>query len=262
MNVFKRARIRYILHRHAIPHVLWCEISDNLSLLSGLTAVEKAHLRELTTLFLHEKNFVGAHQLQIIDSMAVTIAIQACLPILNLGFSYLSGWTDIIVYPAAFHISRDTMDAQGIMHHEEKDLTGESWLHGPLIVSWDEVQQDTLNSQLGNNVVIHEVAHKLDMLNGSANGFPPLHSSMDVSEWTHVMNSTYQALVKRVDQQHRVAINAYASTSPGEFFAVCSECFFCTPEIIYTHFGAIYEQFQKYYRQDPLLRLHGKQRNA
>ena len=56
MNIFKRTRIRYILHRHAIEHGLWTEVTEKLAILQGMTAVEKAHLRELTTLFLHEKS--------------------------------------------------------------------------------------------------------------------------------------------------------------------------------------------------------------
>jgi len=58
MNFFKRARTRYILHRYAIAHVLWAEVSGRLAFLQGMTAVEKAHLRELSTLFLHEKKIL------------------------------------------------------------------------------------------------------------------------------------------------------------------------------------------------------------
>ncbi|MEQ1638991.1 MAG: M90 family metallopeptidase [Methylococcales bacterium] len=252
MNIFKRAWIRYILHRHVIAHNLWLDNTDNLPVLKGLIAVEKAHLRELTTLFLHEKNFIGTHGLQITNAMAISIAVQACLPVLNLGIGCLNGWKDIVVYPAAFHISRDNMDALGIVHHEEKLLAGESWSRGPVILSWEEVERDAQGLQVGCNVVIHEIAHKLDMLNGSANGFPPLHYSMDIREWTHVMSSAYRELVERLEHQHRVSINPYAATSPGEFFAVCTEYFFCAPEILHTHFPEVHLQLQHYYRQDPL----------
>jgi hypothetical protein len=47
MNIFKRARIRYILHRHAIAHGLLTEVTEKLTILQGMTAVEKAHLRKL-----------------------------------------------------------------------------------------------------------------------------------------------------------------------------------------------------------------------
>ncbi|HEY8159277.1 MAG TPA: zinc-dependent peptidase [Methylobacter sp.] len=113
MNIFKRARTRYILHRHAIAHDLWLEAAEKLVLLQGMTAVEKAHLRELCTLFLYEKKFFGAQEFLLTDAMCVAIAIQACLPVLRLGISCLSGWTEIIVYPGAFRISRDDRDEAG-----------------------------------------------------------------------------------------------------------------------------------------------------
>jgi Mlc titration factor MtfA (ptsG expression regulator) len=257
MNIFQRAKIRYLLHRYAIDHALWLAVTEDIPCMQGLTAVEKAHLRELTTLFLQEKSFFGAHDLEVSQTMAVTIAVQACLPILNLGLSCLTGWSAVIIYPGAFHVSRDAMDTTGVVHHEDKILAGESWLHGPLIVSWEDVWLDSQTVAQGNNVVIHEIAHKLDMLNGSANGFPPLHNDMDVAVWTKVLSTAYQELLEGVENQHRTLVNPYAATCPAEFFAVSSELFFCAPEILHTHFAAVYQQLHRYYRQDPWRRMYG-----
>lgn len=255
MNIFKRARIRYILHRHAIAHNLWAEIIEKLSILQGLTAVEKAHLRKLTTLFLHEKQFTGTQGLQLTDTMCLIIAVQACLPALGLGIDCFSGWTEIIVYPGAFRVSRDDRDVAGVVHHQDQALIGESWSRGPLILSWDNVEQDMQGKQTGRNVVIHEIAHKLDMLNGPADGYPPLHHGMAVTEWSTSFNAAYEGLVRQVGHHQRVCINPYAASSPAEFFAVISEYFFCAPKILHIHFADVYQQLQLYYRQNPLLRL-------
>jgi Mlc titration factor MtfA (ptsG expression regulator) len=254
MNIFKRARLRYILHRHTIPHDLWEGATEKLAFLQNLSAVEKAHLRELSSLFLYEKNFVGAHEFALTEAMCVTIAAQACLPVLKLGFNHLSGWTDVIIYPSPFRISRDSVDDAGVVHHEERVLVGESWARGPLIVSWSEVEQDSLAAPSGRNVVIHEIAHKLDVLNGRMNGFPPLHVGMSIPKWTEALSNAYQHLVARVDHHHYTGINPYAASSPAEFFAVVSEYFFCSPETLHTHFPEVYQQLQLYYRQNPLLR--------
>ena len=254
MNIFKRARIRYILHRHAIAHSLWSEVTGKLTVLQGMTAVEKAHLRELTTLFLREKQFTGVQGFQLTDTMCLFIAAQACLPALGLGIGCLSGWTEIIVYPGAFRISRDDRDAAGVVHHQEQALIGESWSRGPFIVSWDDVERDMQGKESGRNVVIHEIAHKLDMLNGPADGYPPLHHGMAVTKWSTALNAAYEGLVRQVEHHHRICINPYAATSPAEFFAVISEYFFCAPEILHTHFADVYQQLQLYYRQNPLLR--------
>ena len=256
MNIFKRARTRYILHRHAIAHNLWREVTEKLAVLQEMTAVEKAHLRELTTLFLHEKKFFGAQELQLTDTMCLIIAAQACLPALELGLDCLSGWTEIIVYPGAFLINRDETDAAGVVHHQEQVLIGESWSRGPLIMSWDDVERDMQAKQSGRNVVIHEIAHKLDMLNGPADGFPPLHHGMAVAEWSTPLNTAYESLVQQVEHHHHACINSYAATSPAEFFAVISEYFFCAPEILQSHFANVYQQLQLYYQQNPLLRSH------
>jgi Mlc titration factor MtfA (ptsG expression regulator) len=256
MNIFKRARIRYILHHHAIEHGLWAEVIEKLAFLQGMTAVEKAHLRELATLFLHEKQFVGVQELLLTDAMCLIIATQACLPALGLGIACLSGWTEIIVYPGAFRINRDERDAAGVVHLHQQTLIGESWSRGPLILSWDDVKRDTLGKQSGRNVVIHEIAHKLDMLNGPADGYPPLHHGMAVMDWSTSLSAAYESLIRQVEHHHRLCINPYAATSPAEFFAVISEYFFCAPEILHTHFAGVYRQLQLYYRQNPLLRRH------
>lgn len=262
MNIFHRARVRYILHRHAIPHNLWSGIVENLACLQGMSAVEKAHLRKLSTLFLAEKHFVGAQGIELTLTLRVTIAVQACLPILGLGLPCLAGWTDVIVYPAAFRVSRDSVDEAGVVHHEEQILAGESWSRGPLIVSWSEVEQDGLANHAGRNVVIHEIAHKLDVLNGRTNGFPPLHTGMSIPQWSTALNAAYQQLLARVEHHHRTCINPYAASSPAEFFAVVSEYFFCSPDVLHTHFPDVYQQLQLYYRQNPLQRQPLKYQNT
>lgn len=256
MNIFKRARIRYILHRYPIPLDQWLDATESLAVIKGLTAVEKAHLRELTTLFLHEKNFIGVQELRLTDTMRLIIAAQACLPVLKLGLGCLAGWSDIVVYPSAFVVDREGRDEAGVVHHEQRTLIGESWSRGPVILSWQDVERDLQNHTSGCNVVIHEIAHKLDMLNGSADGFPPLHYRMEITEWTARFSEAYESLVRRVEHHHRVCINPYAATSPAEFFAVLSEYFFCAPETLHTHFASVYRQLTLYYRQNPLLRIH------
>jgi Mlc titration factor MtfA (ptsG expression regulator) len=254
MNFFKRARIRYLLHRYAISHELWSTVTEKLAVLKGMSAVEMAHLRELATLLMHDKRIIGVQGLQLTGAMCLIIAAQACLPALRLGIGSFAGWSEIIVYPAAFWVSRDEMDSMGIVHHQEHALIGESWSRGPVILSWEDVERDMQTSASGRNVVIHEIAHKLDMLNGAADGFPPLHYGMDITEWSVTLSNAYERLTGRVEHHQRACINPYAAESPAEFFAVISEYFFCAPGILKTHFADVYRQLQLYYRQNPLLR--------
>jgi Mlc titration factor MtfA (ptsG expression regulator) len=122
-------------------------------------------------------------------------------------------------------------------------------------VSWDDVEQDMQGKQSGRNVVIHEIAHKLDVLNGAADGYPPLHRDMDIMAWSTSLSAAYESLVRQVQHHHRPCINPYAATNPAEFFAVISEYFFCAPDLLHTHFADVYQQLRIYYRQDPLQRI-------
>lgn len=254
MNFFKRAWVRYILQRYAIKHDLWVSVTQDLRLLQRMSSVEKARLRELCTLFLHQKTIVGV-EIQVTEEMRIIVAAQACLPILTLGIELLAGWSDIIIYPDAFRVSRDEMDENGIVHHKERILSGEAWSRGPVILSWDDVEQDLQALHQGNNVIIHEIAHKLDMINGQANGMPSLHVDMQIAQWTEALSAAYERLNQRLEHHHRVCVNPYAATSPAEFFAVFSEYFFCAPDILHTHFANVYEQLRLYYRQDPLSKI-------
>ncbi len=258
MKWLQHLTTRYILHRYPVPRQIWEENLHETYLFSGLSAVEKAHLRELVTLFLHKKSINGVQGLKVTPRMAVTIAAQACLPILNLGLDYYRGWVEIVVYPAAFRVSRQQLDEIGVMSQEDQILSGESWARGPLILSWQDIQQDMRHAGSGRNVIVHEFAHKLDALNGVTNGMPPLHSDMPVSHWSQAFSKAYASLKKEV-LHHHTHINPYAVTSPAEFFAVVSEYFFSAPHVLWHQFPAVYEQLSLFYRQNPLQRLPGSE---
>ncbi|WP_036242890.1 M90 family metallopeptidase [Methylobacter luteus] len=255
MNIFKRARVRYVLHRYPVKYEAWEAVTGKMAVLQGLTSVEKAHLRELTALFLHEKRIFGAQDFQVTEAMRIHVAATACLPILHLGIGLFSAWSDVVIYADAFRVSRDETDEAGVVHHQDLVLSGESWERGPVILSWGDIEQDRHRGHQGHNVIIHEIAHKLDMLDGSANGIPPLHVSMPVPPWTDAFSTAYDELNDRLEHHHPVSVDPYAATSPAEFFAVFSEYFFCAPDILHAHFHDVYRQLQLYYRQDPLNRI-------
>ena len=255
MNFFRRMKTRYVLRRHALRHDHWQAATGKLWMLDGLSAVEKARLRKLSTLFLHQKNFVGIG-VPVTQEMRILIAAQACLPILNLDSDLLSEWTDIVIYPASFRVTREEMDRDGVVHRHEHMLSGESWLKGPVVLSWDDIKQDLHTPQNGHNVIIHEIAHKLDMLDGSSNGLPPLHESRSIPGWATVFSTAYQQLQKKMEQGQYTGIHPYAATSPAEFFAVSSEYFFCAPAVLHAFSAEVYENLQLFYRQQPLIRFH------
>jgi Mlc titration factor MtfA (ptsG expression regulator) len=241
-----------VLRKYRLPDTLWQAVLAELPLLQPLRGGELVRLRELVTLFLHQKSFESAAGLELTPAMSLRIAMQACLPILNLDLDYYRGWFSVIVYPASFVVNQTYADEAGVVHKEYRVRAGEAWERGPLILSWLDVLHSGAD---GVNVVIHECAHKLDMLNGMANGLPPLHAAMRVTEWSRIFNAAYKDLGWRVDNGLDSLINPYGGESPAEFFAVVSEAFFEIPAVLKAAYPAVYELLCAFYRQDPLARL-------
>ena len=145
-------------------------------------------------------------------------------------------------------------DEYGVEHHTRDHLSGEAWQRGPVILAWDETRYAGYID--GCNLVIHEFAHKLDMQNGVANGFPPLHPDMDRAAWTRAFGTGFEDFQRRCARGEEIGIDHYAASSPAAFFAVLSEIFFERPDLLRRHYRAAFEQMKRYYRQDPLPRLH------
>ena len=233
-----------------IPDDLWAEIVSSLPFLDVLTVDEKKQLKTLAEGFLAEKEFSTAGGLELSDEICVSIAAQGCLPILKLGLNAYRDWIGIVVYPDEFVVPRHIEDESGIVHEYDDVLAGEAWEGGPLIVSWHDVQM----AGDGYNVVIHEFAHKLDMLNGDADGIPALHNGVGEGEWQQTFFAAYDDFCRRVDDGEETIIDPYASEAPAEFFAVLSESFFEIPDVVAGEYPDLYNLFRRYYRQDPLAR--------
>lgn len=246
-------RRRRALERNAIADALWRRVLSRFELFTGLDGEEEIRLRELATLILHEKSIHAAEGYAISDEMRVTIAAQAALVVLNLGIEWYRGWVEVIVYPDEFLPDHEYTDEHGIVHRLREPRTGESWEGGPLILSWADVESPDMEA--GYNVVIHEFAHKLDMLNGASDGLPPLHAGMTREAWSSALGAAYGDLCRRAESGDETALDPYACEGPDEFFAVASEAFFLIPDVLVSEYPEVYRQFREFYRQDPAARL-------
>ena len=240
---------RRIIERSTITPSQWSAAFAALPLLDGLVEDEKCRLRELAILFLDRKAIEGAHELAVTQSMALIIALQACLPILELGLACYDGWSTVIVYPSGFAPERVVTDEYGVEHRVRDELAGEAWQRGPVILAWDETEHAGYVD--GHNLVIHEFAHKLDMQNGDANGFPPLHREMNPVAWTHAFSAGFEDFQQRCRVGEHIGISCYGASSPAEYFAVLSEVFFERPDLLRGYYAAVYEQMRQFYRREP-----------
>lgn len=237
----------------------WIKVESSLPFLDTLCSNDRLRLRTLALEFLGDKQMSAAGGLLLNREMQLSIALQACLPVLELGLTWYKDWIGIVIYPGDFIIPRQEMDEQGVVHEFDDTVLGEAWQGGPVLLSWFE-DADELE---GINVVIHEFAHKLDMRNGCADGQPPLHPGMSKLSWTAAFEYAFKDFRERVDNAHfedeALQLDPYAAEAPAEFFAVMSETFFQTPALLFAEYPRAYEQLRLFYRQDPLNRVGGGQ---
>ncbi len=249
---WKRKRL---LEKHAVDAPLWDRVAASLPFLAGFSGAEVQRLKEMAIVFLAEKDLTPLTGVALTDADRLSIAIQACLPVLELGLGWYEGWVGILVYPGDFRVRREEMDESGVLHEWEDELAGESWEGGPVVLSWEAVGEAGSVAKGGANVVIHEFAHKLDMRNGEADGTPPLHAGMDAAQWRSVLEEAYTGFCDAVDREKETWLDPYAAESPTEFFAVASEAFFEAPNELKRRYPDLYAQFALFYRQDPARRL-------
>ena len=234
--------------RLAVSPDEWAHSESSLPFLAHLNAPERQRLRDMALEFLAEKQINAAPGLELMAHMQHTVALQACLPVLNLGLAWYDDWIGIVLYPGEFIIPRVEMDESGVVHEFDDAVLGEAWERGPVLLSWFD---DPL-AVAGINIVIHKFAHKLDMRNGLADGLPPLHVGMTRHAWRAAFEPAYADFCQRVEHGEATALDPYAADAPAEFFAVMSEAFFTTPRLLHDEYPAVYEQLCQFYRQHPL----------
>lgn len=213
----------------------------------ALDEPSRATLRTLTERFLADKAITPAGGFTLTDDRRVLIAMLCCQPVLRLGYEWLRGWHEVIVYPGQFRVRRHDYDEDtGVLQEWDDDLAGESWDRGPLILSWADVRADLDTPEPGYHVVAHEIAHKLDGLDGAVDGVPPLPASMR-GAWAREFQAAYDALCADVEAGSETAIDPYAAESPEEFFAVCSEYWFSAPDVLRERFPKVAECLGEFY---------------
>ena len=228
----------------------WSRVRARVHWIACLDAGREQRLRALASRFLLRKAITPIEPLQLDGGQRVLLAAVCCLPLLEFGEEGLHGWSQLIVYPDAFRVNRSHLDAAGVLHEWDDELIGEAWEGGPLILSWADVEADLDDPHAGFCVAVHEMAHKLDALDGVLDGTPPLPREWQRA-WARDFQQAYDALVEAVDGGREVAIDPYAAEAPEEFFAVCSEYHFSDPALLRASFPGVAAHFERFYGPSP-----------
>lgn len=232
-----------------IPDALWAQSRERLRLLDRLDDDELLRLRSVVARFLASRNLVGVQGLDLDDGMKVVIAAQACLPLLNLPFEWLGHWHDVVVYPGEFRVRRTHQDSDtDVVTEWDDELAGEAWESGPIILSWADIERDLAEPFEGFNVVIHEIAHKIDMAGGASDGMPPMRDLEARQRWREVMQAAFDELNQLLDEGVDTPIDPYAAEAPDEFFATVSEYWFSAPDKLEVAMPDVHAEFARFYR--------------
>lgn len=248
---WRRRREARTLRTRAIPPALWDATLLRYPFLGALPADRRERLQRMATLFLDAKQFSTAGGLELSDEIAVAIAAQACLPVLELGLAAYDGFVGIVVHPDEVVAQRERTDEHGIVHRYEEVLAGEAMEGGPVMLSWRDVADAGLTAEQGYNVVIHEFVHVLDMADGAIDGVPPLADRRARAHWRQVMEAGYQRFCRALDEGRESFLDPYGAEAIEEFFPVAAEAFFVAPVALRDEQPALYELFVGYFRQNP-----------
>jgi hypothetical protein len=223
-----------------------------------LDDTERARLRSLIQVFIAEKRWEGAGGLALNDEIRVTISAHACLLLLGLPHNYYRNVETIIVYPSAVVAPpRKPGFFEVVLEPVEADypIDGEAFRQGPVIIVWDAALQGGRDAESGHNVIYHEFAHKLDMLDGSADGTPPLKDRAKYRNWIKTFSREYLRLRHDAENGRKTFLDTYGATNEAEFFAVATEQFIEQPLIMIENAPDLYATLREYYGQDPAARF-------
>ena len=238
-----------MFRRHGLPVDGRAIVEQHLAVWPLLTADEQERLLAITDELLAKKHWEAANGFELDDTKRVVIAAQAALLVLELSADHYRLVSGIVAHPT-------TLQAKGVRPGPSLGTVTADPLavlglaqdgRGPVVLAWDQALAGAHRSEPGHNVVLHEFAHKLDMLDGSIDGTPLLPPGLR-DEWVAICTGVYDDLVAG---RPRPPMRWYGATNPGEFFAVATEVFFEQSRELAELEPALYDVLTRFYRQDP-----------
>ncbi len=210
---------------------------------------ERRRLLAVTDQLLSRKRWEAAQGLTLNETVRVVIAAQAALLVLNLDPEHYRLVSGIVVHPSTLKTTGARPGlVPGTVTEDPLSVLGlAQGGRGPVVLAWDQALAGAHQTVRGHNVVLHEFAHKLDMLDGTIDGTPLLPRDVR-DDWVRVCTEVYSDLVTG---RPRPPMRWYGATNPGEFFAVATEVFFEQSSELQDAEPDLYDVLARFYRQNP-----------
>ncbi len=247
-GLFTRWRRRRMLAR-PMPEE-WFGYFERMACWPHLSSAERDRLITSARVLLAEKNWEGCGGLVLNDRIRVTIAAEAAMLVLHAKTWDWPNVSSILVYPHAFFDPTEQEGESGVVSQGHANH-GEAWLDGPVILDWHEAHAGVANPRDGRNLVLHEFAHKLDMLDDTIDGRPPLDGRVTAARWREVMMREYEALCDASDRGRVTVLDDYGAENAAEFFSVVTESFFEEGAQVREGHRELYEVLSAFYGVDP-----------
>ncbi len=233
-----------------IPLVWRSIIQSHVPLTRRLTPPQRERLLLKMQQLIQGCRWEGCGGLRLTEGMQVMIAAHACLLVLEHPGDPYPELDNILIYPGTFRPRRFSWTPSAESHDADPTL-GEAWKHGVVILAWDSALAGATDPTDGQNVVLHEFAHQLDMASGQADGTPRLPDATALSSWSTMLEGDFERLCREAEAGSQGVLDHYGATNPAEFFAVATEAFFERPVELHRERPALYDALRSYYRQDP-----------
>ncbi len=217
---------------------------------SMLTADEEVRMESLVARFFHDTRWEAANGFELTEPIKILISAQASMLLLGLDLDGYDHVSSVIVHPSTVRLRGTHPTGAGTFSSAPRYLLGQAQYRGPVVLSWAAARRGARFPDGGENVVYHEFAHQLDMLDGVTDGTPPLEDDAARQRWVEVCTTAYDA----VRAEGSPVLRPYAGTNPAEFFAVATEVFFNRPLELCEHEPALYRELRLFYGQDPAAR--------
>lgn len=252
----RRAQRRQEVTTEPFPLAWRQRLSSRWPTWNRLTPDERTRLEALVRGFLADVRFEAAQGFTVTEEMELLVAAQACLLVLDLdvGGEPYRKVTSVILHPRTVVLQgARRVGNQGLVSDDPYAISGQAHPGGPVVLAWSTVAFEARHPERGHNVVYHEFAHQIDMLDGTVDGTPPIDDPALRAQWIEVCTREYRALRRGRES----VLREYAATDTGEFFAVATETFFTLPATVVEGAPELYDVLRRFYRQDPAAREPG-----